>query len=276
VPHMSGFYLIDRGVPQLERQRRCACLPLRSCSECAAIPLFIYLGGITLITAILTGLIGSSAGLGIRHWLLGLTGILSLLCASQLAVALVNWLATMLVKPHPLPRMDFSEGIPPESRALVVIPTMLTSAQNIEKLAEALEVRFLANRDEHLHFGLLTDFRDAPQETMPDDELLLQLAQQSIDALNEKYPDAQRTAFFLFHRPRRWNHQERMWMGYERKRGKLADLNALLRGDPGERFSLIVGETTVLSSVKYVITLDTDTSCRVTRHGSWLEPWLIR
>ena len=264
-----GFYLIDRGVPQLERAAEMRLSALEVLQRmCCQSPLFIYLGGITLITAILTGglLVQAQAG-GIQHWLLGLTGILSLLCASQLAVALVNWLATMLVKPHPLPRMDFSEGIPPESRALVVIPTMLTSAQNIEKLAEALEVRFLANRDEHLHFGLLTDFRDAPQETMPEDELLLQLAQQSIDALNAKYPDAQRTAFFLFHRPRRWNHQEHMWMGYERKRGKLADLNALLRGDPGERFSLIVGEMTVLSSVKYVITLDTDT--QLPRDSAW-------
>ena len=98
---------------------------------------------------------------GCMDWPLGLVGILSLLCASQLAVALVNWLATLLVTPHPLPRMDFSEGIPPESRTLVVVPTMLTSAQNIEDLIEALEVRFLANRDDNLHFGLLTDFRDA-------------------------------------------------------------------------------------------------------------------
>ena len=99
-------------------------------------------------------------------WLLALIGLLSLLCTSQLAVALVNWLATLLVTPHALPRMDFSRGIPPESRTLVVVPTMLTSAENIEELVEALEVRFLANRDEHLHFGLLTDFRDAHEETL--------------------------------------------------------------------------------------------------------------
>jgi cyclic beta-1,2-glucan synthetase len=84
--------------------------------------------------------------------------------ASHLAVALVNWLATLLVTPKPLPRLDFSDGIPPESRTLVVVPTMLTSPQNIAALIEALEVRFLANRDENLHFGLLTDFRDAPAE----------------------------------------------------------------------------------------------------------------
>ena len=93
-------------------------------------------------------------------------------------MALVNWLATLLATPHPLPRMDFSKGIPPESRTLVVVPTMLTSAQNIEDLIEALEVRFLANRDDNLHFGLLTDFRDAAEETLPEDEPLLLLARQ--------------------------------------------------------------------------------------------------
>ncbi|MBS1138193.1 MAG: beta-(1,2)-glucan production associated transrane protein, partial [Proteobacteria bacterium] len=198
-------------------------------------------------------------------------GILSLLAASQLAVALVNWLATLLVTPHPLPKMDFSEGIPPQSRTLVVVPTMLTSAQSVENLVEALEVRFLANRDECLHFGLLTDLRDAQQESLPEDGPLVRLAQARIDELNEKYGDggdkAKGDNFFLFHRPRRWNPQERIWMGYERKRGKLADLNALLRSGKRDAasavansgFSLVVGDTAVLSDVKYVVTLDTDT-----------------
>ncbi len=167
--------------------------------------------------------------------------------------------------------MDFSEGIPPESRALVVVPTMLSSVENIDELTEALEVRFLANRDAHLHFGLLTDFRDAHEETLPEDEPLLRLAQKRIEELNEKYREATRDAFFLFHRPRRWNPGERVWMGYERKRGKLGDLNALLRGgalsEAGDRFSLVVGETAVLSTVKYVITLDTDT--QLPRDAAW-------
>ncbi|MGK2926697.1 MAG: cyclic beta 1-2 glucan synthetase, partial [Lysobacterales bacterium] len=177
----------------------------------------------------------------------------------QLAVALVNWLATLLAKPHLLPRLDFSDGIPPESRTLVVTPTMLTSAADIEALIEGLEVQFLANRDENLHFGLLTDLRDAPQATQPEDEALVQLAAQQIAALNEKYSRDATDAFFLFHRPRHWNPHEGLWMGYERKRGKLADLNALLRDGATDRFATIVGGTPILSSVRYVITLDTDT-----------------
>ena len=109
------------------------------------------------------------------------------------------------------------------------------------------------------YFGLLTDFSDAREETLPGDEPLLGLARQRIVELNEKYRDTDGAPFFLFHRPRRWNPQERLWMGYERKRGKLADLNLLLRGEARDRFMLIVGESTFLSDVKYVITLDTDT-----------------
>ncbi|HEX2720096.1 MAG TPA: hypothetical protein VHM71_04000, partial [Candidatus Deferrimicrobium sp.] len=136
---------------------------------------------------------------------------------------------------------------------------MLTSAVNIENLVESLEVRFLANRDDNLHFGLLTDFLDASEATIPEDEPLLRLAREGIEGLNEKYRGERSDAFFLFHRPRRWNPQERIWMGYERKRGKLAELNLLLRGGAGDCFSLVIGETAVLQNVKSVITLDTDT-----------------
>jgi len=270
-----GFYLIDKGLPQLERTVEARLSFLEALQRiCCRFPLFIYLSAITLITAIFTGSLCEigipcvkAYASGVQAWLLGLTGIFSLLCASQLAVAVVNWLATLLVKPQPLPRMDFSKGIPPESRTLVVIPTMLTSAQNIEELVEALEVRFLANRDENLHFGLLTDFRDAPGEMMPEDELLLRLAQQSIQKLNEKYRSAKNDTFFLFHRPRLWNPQEQVWMGYERKRGKLGSLNDFLAGGSGDCFSSIIGETAVLRNVKYVMTLDSDT--QLPRDSAW-------
>jgi cellobiose phosphorylase len=268
-----GFYLIDKGLPQLERaveirRSTAEALQKRICRS----PLLLYLGSIALTTGIFTGsLLVKAHASGVQGWNLALIGILLLLCTSHLAVALVNWLATLLATPHLLPRMDFSEGIPPESRTLAVIPTMLTSAQNVEDLVEALEVRFLANRDENLHFALLTDFRDAPEETIPGDEPLLRLARKRIEELNKKYSDSKSDTFFLFHRPRRWNPRERIWMGYERKRGKLAELNSLLLGGAygisGDRFSLIVGHTDILSNVKYVITLDTDT--QLPRGSAW-------
>ncbi len=264
-----GFYLIDRGLVLLERRAKACLCTLESLQRWGRhFPLPLYLGAIALLTALFTGsLLTKAQADGVPGGLLPFLGILAVLGTSHLAVALVNWLATLLATPWPLPRLDFSRGIPPEARTLVVTPTMLTSAQNIEDLVEALEVRFLANRDDHLHFGLLTDFRDAREETLPEDAALVQLAARRIEALNEQYPRDRGDTFFLFHRPRRWNPQERIWMGYERKRGKLADLNALLRGDAQERFSRVVGDPALLSNVKYVITLDTDT--QLPRDAAW-------
>ena len=264
-----GYYLIDRGLDDLAKATRMHRSPARRLQRWAArFPLSLYLGAIALISVAASSYLvaaawatGSTAGW--NDWLvLPLAGV-ALLANSQFAVSLVNSLVTLLASPHPLPRMDFSLGIPSSARALVVVPTMLTSPHNVEALAEALEVRFLANRDDHLHFALLTDLCDASEEVLADDASLLRLAREQIDALNARYGCGRNDRFFLFHRPRRWNPHDRVWMGYERKRGKLADLNALLRplehGDGSEGFALVVGATELLAGVKYVITLDTDT-----------------
>ena len=264
-----GYYLIDKGRPDLERKAEARVRALERLHRGVnRFPLLLYLSPILLMTALFTvEALEKADAFGLDWWLLGVIGVLSALCGSQLAISLMNWLATLLVEPHKLPRMDFSASIPAEARTLVVVPAMLTSAQGVEDLVESLEVRFLANRCDNLHFGLLTDFRDAPQETTPEDEPLLQLARKRIEELNEKYWTVREETFCLFHRPRRWNPQERVWMGYERKRGKLADLNALLRGGSTDRFSVVIGNLDVLSSVKYVITLDTDT--QLPRDAAW-------
>lgn len=262
-----GFYLIDRGIQELKRKAKVrpsvADILAKMGSKCS---LGLYLGLImlfTLIFSISLLTMEDSQAQGMSNGLLVLLGILTLLSSSQLWLTLVNWLATLFVRPHSLPRMDFSTGIPDHSRTLVVVPTMLTNLQGIGDLVEALEVRFLANQDNNLYFALLTDFPDAHEETLTEDEPLLQLVQKQIELLNTKYGSMKKDIFFLFHRPRRWNPQERIWMGYERKRGKLTDLNALLRNgacsNADKRFSRIVGDTTCLTNIKYVITLDTDT-----------------
>ncbi len=256
-----GYYLIDKGSAQLERSagvRVTASGALRNVIR--RFPLFMYTGSITLLTSIFAcGLLFKAREGGLHGWPFGLFILLSFFCATQLSVALVNWMVTLLAVPRPLPRLDYSGGIPPESRTLAVVPTMLVSAQNIEDLTEALEVRFLANQDHNLFFALLTDFLDAGKEVLPGDAPLAALARRKIEELNEKYRDPNGDRFFLFHRPRRWNPKEKLWMGYERKRGKLADLNSYLRGGARESFSLVVGDTDALLNVRYVITLDTDT-----------------
>jgi len=280
-----GYYLFGAGQTELERIAQVHLAPWPRVRRLAARHLpKLYSRSIIALTLLLSvGVVMWAAGgiesaftaIPLGWWLLP-AGAALLLAASQLAVALTNWGMSLLSTPRMLPRMDYSFGIPPASRTLVVVPTMLGSEQGIEDLAEQLEVRFLANRDAQLYFGLLTDFHDSAHERCDDDEALLRLAREKIEALNRKHSAPANAAhngdhFFLFHRPRLWNPRERVWMGYERKRGKLADLNALLRGragaGPGERFLAIVGDTLPLREVRYVITLDTDT--QLPRDTAW-------
>ncbi|MEO8500100.1 MAG: cyclic beta 1-2 glucan synthetase, partial [Vicinamibacteria bacterium] len=217
-----GFYLIDEGRSELERVMG---ITLSAFEELrrrvSRIPLVLYLGSIAGLTlTVAAALLMRTRHDGAPDESLVPFAILLLLGASSLAVGLVNWLAALLVTPHLLPRMDFSAGIPESSRALVVVPTMLTSPRGVEGLIAALEVRYVSNRDASLRFALLTDLIDANHEVMPDDEALIELARTRIEELNAKYAGQREggAPFLLLHRPRRFNPHEGVWMGYERKR----------------------------------------------------------
>jgi len=256
-----GFYLIGKGLVQLGRAAKVR-WPWRTSIERGIhrFPLTFYAGGIGLLTLLATsGFVQQAQTLAVQGWKLVFFTLVFLLCSSQLAVALMNWLSALLVKPRRLPRLDFFEGIAADCRTMVVVPTLLTSLEGVDRLIEIMEIHHLANRDERLHFALLTDFRDAPTEILPNDQSLLERAQAGVEMLNRKYLAERRDLFFLLHRPRRWNAGEGLWMGYERKRGKLMEFNALLRGGSRACFSAIVGDKTILPLIKYVITLDTDT-----------------
>jgi len=255
-----GFWLIGKGLSQLEDLIKTKHTLSSAFKEMIfRFPMFSYLGSIIILTLIFSwGLLEKVDSDGIVGWHFWALGFLFTLCTSYLSIAFVNWLVTIFVSPNPLPRLDYSKGIPLESRTLVVVPTMLLNNENVEDLTEALEVRFLANQDKNLYFGLLTDFKDSANEKSEDDDRLIELVTKKINELNKKYQNENKDTFFLFHRPRKWNTVDQIWMGYERKRGKLADLNSLLRGSENA-FSVIIGNTEVLGKVKYVITLDTDT-----------------
>lgn len=231
-------------------------------------PFFTYASISTLLTILFTGILvdrnfhdGLSTG-----WIIGI-GFVSLFATSYLAISLVNWLVTISIDPHFMPRMNYADGIPAEAKTIVVVPTLLNSKDELENLMETMEVRYLANKDENLHYALLTDFRDATSENFPEDKEVLDYAKIRIGELNKKYKREHDDIFFLFHRPRRWNEADKIWMGYERKRGKLSQFNEFLRGDQQDNYILIVGDTQVLSEVKYVITLDSDT--QLPRDAAW-------
>jgi len=222
-----------------------------------------YLGGIATLTALLLGgLLYLTWLSGAAPWILGLLGILGLVPASDIAVSFVHRLVPILVPPRLLPKLDLAQGVPPELRTLVVVPTMLTRQTDIEGQLEGLEVHYLANSEGHLHFALLTDWADATEEKTPGDEELLAALAGGVARLNSRYgsPPDGGERFLLLHRRRLWNGKEGKWIGWERKRGKLHELNRLLRGAGNTTFVPIGGRpASVPRGVRYVITLDADT-----------------
>ncbi len=254
-----GFYLVDAGRSQLETR-----LDYRPAWDTRlrhwflAHPTATYLGSIGLLSLlILIGLLYYAHTAGGSPIQLVIVGLFGCVPAMTVAISLVNRAITHNVPPRTLPRMDFSEGVPAECRTMVVIPTLLTSASEVDSLLQELELHFLRNADPQLTFALLSDFADAPVQHMPEDEPLIQRATAGVEALNQKY--AQTAPFYLFHRERQWNPSEGVWMGWERKRGKLTEFNRLLLNAGQTTYCLQVGNLSILPDVAYVITLDADT-----------------
>ncbi|MEJ7731260.1 MAG: glucoamylase family protein, partial [Polyangiaceae bacterium] len=186
--------------------------------------------------------------------------LLALPVVSELVITAVNWLVTALMPPRLLPKLCLDDGVPAELRTMVVVPAFLSSEEGLRELSEELEVRSLSNPDEHVHFALLTDWPDADSAVRPGEAELLEKARLAIVELNRRFGRPDNDRYFLFHRRRVHDPAQGRWMGWERKRGKLEELNRLLRGE-AERttFELVTALPELLASVRYVITLDADT-----------------
>ena len=255
-----GYYLIDSGRSLLEKRINFqAGVKINLRRWFLAHPTLTYLGSIGIISLLIDlGLLSYTHNAGGSLIQMIFVGLLGFALAFEASISLVNWDVTHEIKPHSLPRMDFSKGIPNDFRSMVVIPTFLTNNTELETLLRDLELHFLLNPDPQLTFALLTDFNDAPTQHMPDDELLLTAAKVGVENLNHKY---QKTSpFYLFHRQRDWNASEGVWMGWERKRGKLAEFNRLLLNTSETSYTTQIGDLGILHEIKYVITLDADTS----------------
>ncbi|HSB76345.1 MAG TPA: hypothetical protein VLC12_11890, partial [Terriglobales bacterium] len=254
-----GYYLVGRGSSVLKERtgfRPPVVEKIRAFVR--QHPDACYLSGIQLLTlgimlAVLLGVIGT-----VGSPALVLLAMLALyLPSSQAAVEVMNYLTTALFPAQILPKLDFAEGIAEDCVTLVAVPALLLNEKQVRKLVEDLEIRYLGNRDPNLHFALLTDLRDSAEQAREDDPLV-GLCAELIGKLNEKYSGQSTGSFLLLHRHRVYDEREGVWMGWERKRGKLQDLNKLLR-QQYDSFPVKVGNTAILPQVRFVITLDADT-----------------
>jgi cyclic beta-1,2-glucan synthetase len=255
-----AYYLLEaRGLRALQGA-------LKQCGKTGALPeagikkratgLYIQMLTIGFVVALaaFSLWIGTNASLSWAGWLVVVLAVA--LPASDFAVTALHWLIERIKRPTRLLRYDFSKGIPEEAASMVVIPVIWSRAEEVKGIMERLELHYLANRDPHIHYAVLSDFRDSEKERRPEDESVLKLAQAEIDRLNGTYPNS---TFHLFHRRRMWNPSERSWMGWERKRGKLVEFVRLLRGHKKTSYSTVLGDPTVLGRIRYIITLDADT-----------------
>jgi cyclic beta-1,2-glucan synthetase len=251
-----GYYLVDDGQAALktaiEEYRPSLVAHIRD--SVLKSPDLTYVLGIEIAAIAIVGIL-----IPIFHVKFsGLFGLaLILFPALECAVAIVNALATRLVPPKRVPKLDFSKGIPADCSSVVAVPALLTSEAQVRQAVHALEIRYLANRDRNLHFALLSDLPDSDRQ-FDRWESLVGLAKNLVRELDAKYAPQGQGRFFLFHRNRKYNAAEGVWMGWERKRGKLLDFNRFLL-DEGDEFAVKTGETSRLKNIRYVITLDLDT-----------------
>ena len=256
-----GYYIVDKGFPLLAmrvgfhppvsfRLRR---LVLSRAED-------FYLNSILVLTLLVIAAAIFPVLPGASHFIGLAIAILVLLApAAQVAVDLVNNAATSFLDPNPMPKLDFSKGIPAECATLVAVPSLLLNETQTRVLVNELEVRFLANRDPNLHYALISDLPDSvtkPREN--DTSPLVELASRLIEELNAKYRSKKNGAFLLLHRRRHFNIRQGVWMGWERKRGKLLDLNKLLVGEY-DAFPIKAGGVDALQKIRYILTLDADT-----------------
>ena len=259
-----GYYLVSKGRLDFERElgyrtpwiHKLLRLYLRT-----AVP--GYLGTIMVLTALILVLpLVHSAEHGVAVKYLVLLGLIGAIPASDLAIAFANRIVTAVLGPRALPRLELRDGVPEPLRTIVVIPTLLTGLDAIKEQVDRLEIHYLANPDGDLRFALLSDWVDSASERLPGDDALLAAAANGIERLNQRHgPTAEGSErFLLFHRKRIWNETQRKWMGWERKRGKLRELNHFLRGGSNTTFIPTGGRLPErIPGVRYVITLDADT-----------------
>ncbi|HVA34770.1 MAG TPA: glucoamylase family protein [Stellaceae bacterium] len=257
-----GYYLIAKGRRSFEKELGFR-VPVRGwlVRANAAIGISGYLGVIVVLSAIIVASTVYWAAEPKCNWALYLLALVALIPASDVAIALVNRGATNRFGATILPALELRDGIPSDLRTMIVIPTLLSTRGALEQQIEHLEVHYLSSPDGELHFALLSDWVDSATESARDDDALLGAAVEGIAQLNRRYgPAPTGERFLLLHRRRVWNERQGVWMGWERKRGKLHELNRLLRGATDTTFLTPGGHPPVIPpDIRYVITLDSDT-----------------
>jgi cellobiose phosphorylase len=258
-----GYYIIDKGSKCLRKrigfkEKKLRYIFLNDMKE----NVNIYIGAIIVGTALLMLLIlqlNFYDNTTAKLWEYLITTVAILIPSSEVIISIFNWSITKLIEPKFIPKIEFKNTLPEKYSAAVVIPTLLNDEARVKELIADLEVYYLANEEKNLYYALLGDFKDSSKEQEESDKGIVETALSTIKALNSKYAKEGKDIFYFFNRYRQYNEKEGIWLGWERKRGKLMEFNALIRGDKNTSYNVISGDISNLFKVKYIITLDADT-----------------
>jgi cellobiose phosphorylase len=272
-----GYYLIDDGVNQLNGYKNNKQSMISEQNYVA----FNVFG--TLILSFLILFISSLLGVTYTKTEYIISFLIILIPINEIIMGLTNYTVNKVVDIKLVPKLNLSKGIPNESKTVVVIPAIVNSKEKVKELMAKLEVAYLGNRDKNVYFALLSDFYDCEHETAKNDSEIIQCGVECARTLNEKYAhnynnqnlthtvsnknylngfesgDNNEDKFFFLSRKRIYNKKQNVYMGRERKRGKLMEFIALIRNDNNHTFNVFSSHIKVLKDVKYLITLDEDT-----------------
>jgi len=259
-----GYYLIGKGFEDLKKKidNNKYTHPKQRIKN-HLLSEFLYLGSIVLISLVFVGLAMQYAVLNsINYKFLYalIAGIATLIPASEIAISLVNFIVCKTIQPAIFPKLELKDGIPEKLSTIVVITTLLPGEKQVKEMLEKLESHYLSNREKNLYFALIGAFKDANQERIENQDKIIETALLGIQALNEKYSSNNRTIFYFFHRSSQFNQSNNKWFGWERKRGALMEFNDLALGGKNTSFVYLSSNDLPFSHIKYVITLDSDTT----------------
>ncbi|MEG1481138.1 GH36-type glycosyl hydrolase domain-containing protein [Clostridium sp.] len=249
-----GYYLIDDGVNELGEV-----LGRSIRNKYSAIKFWgINIIGTLLIIAVVL-LLGRLSGVQYNRYQYIIAGIIILIPSSEIIVTCINWFVGKKVPMRYVPKIDLINGINKSDKTIVIVPSMISSKENIKNLIEKLEVSYLANKEENLYFAIVGDFLDSDHEQDEQDKILNDFGVSEIQKLNNKYCNSNQSKFFYVNRRRLYNEKEEKFMGRERKRGKIIEFISLIKGAGNQTFNIVSSSTDILKDAKYIITLDTDT-----------------
>lgn len=258
-----GYYLMDDGIGELKRRLGFKEKGLRAFhgfidKRKTVTYIWANVVGTIILTIFMLWIIYITDNYA-RPWKYVVGGLSILIPCSEIVNSILNWSINHLTNPRFVPKMELSGGIPDYAKTVVVIPTILNNEDRVIELIKNMEVYYLSNKEKNIYFALLGDFKDNAVKNEINDEKINRIALKKVKELNRKYSLDGEDIFFFLNRYRQFNKKQNMWLGWERKRGKLMEFNSLIRGDKNTSYNVISGDIEKIYDAKYVITLDADT-----------------